>query len=187
VKEVPGAPGDPSTEKTAKAEREKLRADNVEKEIAADKAAEAAKAVSYLSRPAPAIVDLTKIDRKITKEPKYESKPYYALLAFGPAAEKRVWLILDGDVLYIDRNGNGNFTDDGARILSSGKDKIYPKDQQYSHKQKFSLKGMVPPIGKDVGGDYQLDHWIKDPTFVPKTEFEKAVARNYATREQANL
>jgi RNA polymerase sigma factor (sigma-70 family) len=190
VKKGSVAPGDPSTEKTAQLERderERLKADKVAEEIAADRAAEAAKAESYLSRPAPAVSDLNKIDRKITKEPKYESKPYYALLAFGPAAEKRVWLILDGDVLYIDRNGNGDLTDEGERILPSGKDKIYPAGQQYSHTQKFSLKGLVPPVGKDVGGDYQLDHLIKDSTFVPKTDFDKVVARNYATREQAYL
>jgi hypothetical protein len=47
-------------------------------------------APSKLSRIDPA---LPKIDRTITKEPKYKSKPYYALLAFGPDLVKRVWLV----------------------------------------------------------------------------------------------
>ena len=51
--------------------------------------------------------DLTKIDRKITKEPAYKFKPKYCLLVFGPEARTRVWLVLDGDTLYVDRNCNG--------------------------------------------------------------------------------
>src|SRR6266702_3291632 len=54
--------------------------------------------------PSPA-VDYTKIDRTIAKEPRYQSKtPKYCLLVFGPEAKTRVWLVLDRDVLYVDRN-----------------------------------------------------------------------------------
>jgi hypothetical protein len=35
---------------------------------------------------------------------------------FGPEAKTRVWLVLDGDVLYVDRNGNGDLTEDGERV-----------------------------------------------------------------------
>jgi hypothetical protein len=65
----------------------------------------------------------------LVKEPAYQSKtPQYAVLAFGPKAEARVWLVLDlahdplrekpgeKDSLYIDRNGNGDLTDRGERI-----------------------------------------------------------------------
>jgi hypothetical protein len=55
--------------------------------------------------------DLTKIDRTIVKEPAYKSKPKYCLLVFGPEAKIRVWLVRDGDVLYVDRNGNGDLTE----------------------------------------------------------------------------
>ena len=55
--------------------------------------------------------DLTKIDRTIAKEPAYKSKPKYCLLVFGPEAKTRVWLVLDGEVLYVDRNGNGDLTE----------------------------------------------------------------------------
>ena len=36
--------------------------------------------------------DLTKIERTIAKEPKYQGKPKYCLLVFGPEAKFRVWL-----------------------------------------------------------------------------------------------
>ncbi len=61
--------------------------------------------------------DLTKVDRSINKEPAYQSKsPRYCLLVIGPEAKTRIWLVLDGDVLYIDRNGNGDLTDKGERV-----------------------------------------------------------------------
>lgn len=57
--------------------------------------------------------DLTKIDRTIAKEPAYKAKPKYCLLVFGPEAKTRIWLVVDGDVLYVDRNGNGDLTEKG--------------------------------------------------------------------------
>src|SRR5215470_8211301 len=68
--------------------------------------------------------DLTKIDRTIAKEPAYQStSPKYCLLVFGPEAKTRVWLVLDGGVLYVDRNGNGDLTEEGERIV--GQDGIF--------------------------------------------------------------
>ncbi len=69
---------------------------------------------------AKADVDLTKIERTIAKEPVYKSKPRYCLLVFGPEAKTRVWLVRDGDVLYVDRNGNGDLTEVGERVESKG-------------------------------------------------------------------
>jgi hypothetical protein len=62
--------------------------------------------------------DLTKIDCTIAKEPAYQTKtPKYCLLVFGLDAKKtRVWLVQDGDTLYVDRNGNGDLTEDGKRV-----------------------------------------------------------------------
>jgi hypothetical protein len=60
--------------------------------------------------------DLTKIDRTIAKEPTYKNKPKYCLLVFGPEAKFRVWLVIDGDTLYVDRNGNGDLTEPGEAV-----------------------------------------------------------------------
>ena len=78
------------------------------------------------STPPAGATDLKMLDRTIGKEPKYSSRPNYALLVFGPEAKTRVWLILVGQVLYVDRNGNGDLRlfrverivviRDGARI-----------------------------------------------------------------------
>src|SRR5262245_11614796 len=61
--------------------------------------------------------DLAKIERKIAKEPAYQTKsPKYCLLVFGLDAKTRVWLVQDGDTLYVDRRGNGDLTGDGNRV-----------------------------------------------------------------------
>lgn len=74
--------------------------------------------------------DLTKIERKIAKEPKYQcAQPLYGLLVFGPKAESSAWLVLDKsqanspayDVLYFDRAGQGDLTLP-AHKFTSGKE-----------------------------------------------------------------
>src|SRR5262249_23919582 len=73
-------------------------------------------ALASLAPPA-AATDLTKIDRTVGKEPAYQTKsPRYCLLVFGPEAKARVWLVLDGDTLYVDRNGNGDLTEEGESV-----------------------------------------------------------------------
>jgi hypothetical protein len=63
-----------------------------------------------------AAADLATLDRTIQKEPTYAGKPRYCLLMFGPDARDRVWLVHDGDTLYVDRNGNGDLTDPGEAV-----------------------------------------------------------------------
>lgn len=72
--------------------------------------------------------DLAKIDRTIRKEPKYQYKPKYLLLVFGPKADRRVWVVLDAvadpadpykkilGCLYVDRKGDGDLTGKSNRI-----------------------------------------------------------------------
>jgi hypothetical protein len=75
-----------------------------------------------MSAGAPALTDEPKVERKIRKEPAYSSKsPKYCLLAFGPKAETRVWLVLDGDTFYIDHNSNGDLTEPSKRVPIDGK------------------------------------------------------------------
>ena len=54
--------------------------------------------------------DLSKIDRTIKKEPAYKGKPKYGLLVFGREAKTKLWIILDGTDLYVDKNGDGVLT-----------------------------------------------------------------------------
>src|SRR6516225_7235618 len=80
-------------------------------------------ACALLAVPASA-ADLAKIDRKLVKEPAYGSKPMYCLLVFGPEANTRAWLVLDGELLYIDRHADGDLThpDDRLKVHRVTKD-----------------------------------------------------------------
>lgn len=62
--------------------------------------------------------DLSKVNRTIGKEPAYKSKPKYCLLVFGPEAKTKVWLVQDGDTLYVDRNGNGDLTEPEKKVAA---------------------------------------------------------------------
>ena len=73
--------------------------------------------VGLLAQPAASAPDLTKIDRSIRKEPAYRTKsPKYCLLVFGLEAKTRVWLVLDEDTLYVDRDGDGDLTGADERV-----------------------------------------------------------------------
>src|SRR5437660_1658389 len=50
------------------------------------------------------------------KEPAYQSEPRYALVVFGLKAETRVWMVLDGSILYVDLNANGDLTEPDKRL-----------------------------------------------------------------------
>jgi hypothetical protein len=71
--------------------------------------------VSLWAVRAPA-ADLTEINRTIAKEPVYKGKPKYCLLVFGSEAKFKVWLVIDGDFLYVDRDGNGDLTPENKRV-----------------------------------------------------------------------
>jgi WD40 repeat protein len=61
------------------------------------------------------------------KEPKYTHALRYFQLVFGPDAGTRLWCVFDGDqVLYVDRNGNGDLTEQGERFA------LDPKESQFS-------------------------------------------------------
>lgn len=74
--------------------------------------------VLLVSSAVSAAVDLAKIDRKIVKEPAYRAKPKYCLVVLAPEAKTRVWLVQDGDTLYVDRNGNGDLTEANEKVAA---------------------------------------------------------------------
>jgi len=109
-----------------------------------------------------ALVDLTKVDRTITREPDYQSQPHYALLVFGPQAKQRSWLVIDGEsVAYIDRNGNGDLTDAEDRV---------DLDREATDKIKLggsnAYRAMhVFPLGEIGGTKLSFKLWVRNPDF----------------------
>ncbi|HEU4420041.1 MAG TPA: hypothetical protein VFT55_13995 [Planctomycetota bacterium] len=49
-------------------------------------------------------------------EPKYEGKPRYLLLALGQPIEHTVWCVIDGMVLYVDRDCDGRLDASNERV-----------------------------------------------------------------------
>ncbi len=114
-------------------------------------------------------VDLTKIDRSISKLPELCSQaPEYCLLVIGPEASKKVWLVHDGDVLYVDRNGNGDLTEPDERVVAS--------DEYTNAKENvFNFQaGDIPdgPVGhKDLQVSWmKVDHLLENESFKPILE-----------------
>lgn len=55
--------------------------------------------------------------KRIAKEPAYGAAvQYFALFVLGPDEDLRVWMVADGDRLYVDSNGNGDLTERGERF-----------------------------------------------------------------------
>jgi hypothetical protein len=80
--------------------------------------------------PASLAADPAKNDRTIRKEPAYRTKtPKYGLLAFGPEGKDRVWLVRDGDTLYVDHNGNGDLTEPGEKVAAEKKPGRDPEEE----------------------------------------------------------
>ena len=65
------------------------------------------------------------IERKIAKEPKYVAAPRYALFVLDEAAKFKAWAVFDKssadaeyyDVLYFDKNGDGDLTAPDERFV----------------------------------------------------------------------
>ena len=57
-------------------------------------------------------------DRSIVKEPAYQSTPKYCLITIGNNANQ-VWMVEDGQRLFVDKNANGDLTDDGPPLEPS--------------------------------------------------------------------
>lgn len=70
-------------------------------------------------------VDFARVARSIRKEPRYVAQPRYALFILDPKGEFHAWAVLDKsdaklphyDVLYFDKNGDGDLTDLAERFV----------------------------------------------------------------------
>ncbi len=74
-------------------------------------------AALLLSNATASAADLKQIKRAIQREPAYEAKPKYCLLVFGPDAKSHIWLVQDGNRLFVYRNGNGDLTEGNEKVV----------------------------------------------------------------------
>jgi hypothetical protein len=118
-----------------------------------------------------------KIDRSIGKEPKYSNTPLYAMLAFGPELNHRVWLVRDGDTLYVDKNANGDLTDPGEAIAK----KKLPKEALDVDGAEFEI-GELTLGGKTHKGlrfiTLSLARWFDGRTNVEEVPIRAALKKD---------
>jgi hypothetical protein len=105
------------------------------------------------ARPAKSVLDT--VARTIAKEPTYTATPRYALLALGTDAAARVWLVEDGKVLYVDRNGNGDLTDDGPPVRQSNVRVLGPATR---YDCEYRVDAITPPDGSRHT-DFRMARW----------------------------
>ena len=103
-------------------------------------------------------IDLSTLDRTIGKEPSYQNKPGYSLLVFGPEARTRVWLVQDGEKIYVDRNANGDLTEPGEGI-----DPIKVRAGNSSYRDKKYAIGAITPLDKTAPHkDFEITAYAED-------------------------
>jgi hypothetical protein len=107
-------------------------------------------------------VDLSKIDRRIVKEPAYQTKtPKYCLLVFGPEAKHRVWLVMDGDRLYVDKSGTGDLTDESGWVKAPA----FEASSHPAHERERSI----------AVGDVTIDGLTHTELTVSQTQYRRKV------------
>ena len=134
-----------------------------------------------------AAADLHHIDRTIAREPAYKSKAVkYALLVFGPDAGTRVWLVLDGDTLYVDRNGNGDLTEPGKKVQAEKNDSSDPAEGVYSFKAGDIHAG--PFIHKNLSVNVRKIDFLAEKYDLIKTFLAKNPAgRGYSVMVEVEM
>jgi hypothetical protein len=97
---------------------------------------------------AQASADPPQIVRTLAKEPRYQTKtPKYGLLVFGAEGKDRVWLVHEGDTLYVDRNGNSDLTEPAEKVPAEKRAGVNPHEDGYS----FAVGELTLKDGKHKG------------------------------------
>lgn len=98
--------------------------------------------------------DLAAIKKTIRAEPTYRTKPRYCLLLFGADAKIKVWIVEDERALYIDRNANGDLTDDGPPIQPTNVRSLGPGRWDYEY-----LLDEIKPVKGPAQTKFRLSRW----------------------------
>jgi hypothetical protein len=106
--------------------------------------------------------DTGKFDRRIAKEPHYETKsPWYCLLLLGPEARTKVWMVRDGKKLYVDRNANGDLTDDGEPFTNDDHSFRIPDIAAKDGKSKYTDLRMDWSTDRCTGSGPFVNLWVR--------------------------
>jgi hypothetical protein len=112
--------------------------------------------------PLVALPDLSSVDRSL-REPPGLARPRYCLLVFGTKATTRVWLVEDGDSLYVDRNANGDITEPGEVVtakLAEQHDRILDEDKEVRYRSwRYEVGAITPADGSSRHSEFELSRY----------------------------
>src|SRR5581483_6053202 len=94
------------------------------------------------------------LDRAIIKEPTYQSTPKYSLITLGNSGDVKVWMVEDGRRLFVDKNANGDLTDDGPPIEPGNIRHLDANQWDF----KYKLDAITPTNGSRHTG-FVLTRW----------------------------
>ena len=95
------------------------------------------------------------VERTLIKEPRYESTPKYSLILLGSRGDVRVWMVEDGKRLFVDKNANGDLTDDGPPIEPSDLRKMGSERWDFN----YLLDAITPAGGRSRHTHFDLRRW----------------------------
>jgi hypothetical protein len=91
----------------------------------------------------------------LIKEPAYQSTPKYCLITLGDRGDVKVWMVEDGRRLFVDKNANGDLTDDGPSLEPSNLRHLDTSSRWDFH---YSLDAITPANGTR-STNFVLDRW----------------------------
>jgi hypothetical protein len=97
---------------------------------------------------------VSRFDRTIIKEPTYQSTPKYCLIALGNNSDVKVWMVEDGKRLFVDKNANGDLTDDGPPIEPSNARNLDANRWNFEY-----LLDAITPTNKSRSTSFVLRRW----------------------------
>jgi hypothetical protein len=132
----------------------------------------------------PAPIDFDKVPRTIPKAPAFTAeKPLYGLFLFGKQGQARVWAVLDKsqrqspvyDVLFLDRNANGDLTEPGERFTAK-KDLGDSGGEAYC---RFQIGDFKDPGTGDLHTEFRITWWQNRVGFFMKWRGDKPTLGSY--------
>lgn len=96
----------------------------------------------------------SRFDRTIIKEPTYQSVPKYCLITVGDSSAVKVWMVEDGKRLFVDKNANGDLTDDGPPLQPSNTRALDAKRWDFEY-----LLAAITPADGSRHTNFVLRRW----------------------------
>lgn len=124
--------------------------------------------------------DRSSSERAPAKEPAYSTaSPRYGMLLFGPKAATRVWIVVDGDAVYVDCNANGDLTEPGEKFKLST-----PRGQEGTFVDERDVSRITVTDGRLKHTDLYIRQFRVRPDFEPKSEVDKQLKDQVAQSKQ---